>query len=155
MYKKILVPVDGSEFSECSLDHVKNIAIGCKVPEIVLLMVIEPFHPTAGISEDWRKKLEQDAQTEAEDYLAKLSDRLELKNEGIKIKTEIVHGRPAGNILKYASENNIDLIIMSTHGMSGVSHWIFGSVTERVLHHSPVPVLIASPASCRVHKTHE
>ena len=43
MYKKILVPLDGSPFSECSLPHVKAIALGCKVPEVVLLSVVEPL----------------------------------------------------------------------------------------------------------------
>lgn len=149
MYKKILSPVDGSELAECSLEHVREIATGCHVPEVVLLMVIEPFPPTPGISKDWRLKLEKEAQAEAEDYLTKLADRLNLGSEDIAVQTTVVHGKPAGNILKYASGNNVDLIIMSTHGESGVLHWVFGSVAEKVLRHSPVPVLIVSPLASR------
>ncbi len=145
MYKKILSPVDGSELAECSLEHVREIATGCHVPEVVLLMVIEPFPPTPGFSEEWRLKLEKDAEAEAEGYLTKLADRLNLGSEDITVQTVVVHGRPAGNILKYASGSKVDLIIMSTHGESGVLHWVFGSVAEKVLSHSPVPVLIVSP----------
>jgi nucleotide-binding universal stress UspA family protein len=152
MYKKILSPMDGSEFAECSLEHLKSIATGCNVPEVVLLTVIEPFPPTTGISEDWRNKLEKEARAEAEDYLTNLAERLNLKKENVTIKTAIAHGRPAGNILKYASENKVDLIIMSTHGRSEVSRWFFGSVAEKVLRHSPVPVLIASPIVCRANQ---
>ncbi len=150
MYKKIMSPVDGSEFAECSLEHVREIATGCHAQEVVLLTVIEPFPPTPGFSEDWRLKLEKEAQAEAEDYLAKLTDRLNLRSEGITVQTVVVHGRPAGNILKYASENKVDLIIMSTHGESGVLHWVFGSVIERVLHNSLVPVLVVSPPARRI-----
>jgi nucleotide-binding universal stress UspA family protein len=152
MYKKILSPMDGLEFAECSLEHLRSIATGCNVPEIVLLTVIEPFPPTTGISDDWRNKLEKEAQAEAEDYLTKLVERLNLNKENVTIKTAIARGRPAGNILKYASEHNVDLIIMSTHGRSGVLRWVFGSVANKVLRHSPVPVLIASPIACRANQ---
>ncbi len=152
MYKKILSPMDGSEFAECSLEHLRSIATGCNVSEIVLFTVIEPFPPTTGISEDWRNKLERESRAEAEDYLTKLAQRLDLKENNVTIRTAVAHGRPAGNILKYASENNVDLIIMSTHGRSGVSRWVFGSVANKVLRHSPVPVLIASPIACRANQ---
>ena len=77
--------MDGSEFAECSLEHLKSVATGCNVPEVVLLTVVEPFPPTTGISEDWRRKLEKEAEAEAEDYLTKLAERLDLKKEGITV----------------------------------------------------------------------
>ncbi|UCD85735.1 MAG: universal stress protein [Deltaproteobacteria bacterium] len=149
MYKKILAPVDGSEFAECSLDHVREVAAGCGAKEVIFILVIEPFPPSAGLAEDWRLKLEKDAQADAEAYLAKLVDHLNLKSKKIEVKTIIVHGKPARNILKYASENEVDLIIMATHGRSGLSHWVFGSVAERILRHSHVPVLIVTPPEFR------
>lgn len=149
MYKKILSPVDGSEVAECSLDHLKEIAAGCHAEEVVLLTAIEPLPPAAGINESWRLKLEEESEAEAKDYLNKLVDRLNLKSAGINVQTVVVHGRPAGNILKYASQNKVDLIIMSTHGRSGIFQWVFGSVAEKVLRHSPVPVLIVSASASR------
>ncbi len=68
-----------------------------------------------------------------------------LSKEGIAAQTVIVSGRPVDEILSYASKNQVDLIIMSTHGRAGISRWVFGSVVERVLRHSAVPVLIVPP----------
>jgi nucleotide-binding universal stress UspA family protein len=51
--------------------------------------------------------------------------------------------------LEYAAKNHVDLIIMTSHGRSGISRWLFGSVAERVSQHSTIPVLIVAPAGCR------
>ena len=150
MYKKILAPLDGSEFSECSLEHVKAIATGCHVPEIVLLMVVEPPH---GPGVEWltdaeRRDSETKVQAEAGEALSKLAEQL--KKEGIAAETAVVRGNPAEEILDYTNKNQVDLIIMSTHGRAGVSRWAMGSVTDRVLRHSTIPVLVASPPGCRL-----
>lgn len=147
MYKKILAPLDGSKFSECSLDHIRAVATGCSVPEVVLLMVVELFRQVPEWGEDLRRKLEKKAQAEAEDYLTKLASSL--KKEGIATQTTVVTGWPADKILDYADQNQVDLIIMSTHGRSGVTRWVFGNVADRVLRHSKVPVLMVPPPGCR------
>ena len=145
MYKKILAPLDGSGFSECSLEHVKAVATGCQVPEVVLLMVVEPIKTIAyaETSGDWVAEKEKQNQTEAENYLSKLVENL--RGEGVAVQTAVVHGNPAEEILDYAKNNQVGLIVMSTHGRSGISRWAFGSVTDRVLRHSAVPVLITQP----------
>lgn len=145
MYKKILAPLDGSGFSECSLEHVKTVAIGCQVPEVVLLMVVEPIKTIAyaETSGDWVAEKEKRNQTLAENYLSKLVENL--RGEGVTVQTAVVHGNPAEEILDYAKNNQVGLIVMSTHGRSGISRWAFGSVTDRVLRHSAVPVLITQP----------
>ncbi len=155
MYKKMLAPLDGSELSECSLEHVRAVATGCQVPEIVLLRVIEPIHEPLedeGASDDWRRSVRERAQAVAEGYLAKVANSL--KKEGIAIETVVVPGGPdtggaAYEILEYAKKNQVDLIVMSTHGRSGISRWALGSVSDRVLRHSAAPVLVVSPAGCR------
>lgn len=149
MYKKILVPLDGSEFSECILEHVRAVATGCRVPEVVLLRVIEPWDPqkTYGIPDDWLRDTLKQAQAVAEDYLAKLADNL--KQEGIAASTAVVQGQPVDEIMNYASKNQVDLIAMSTHGGSGISRFAFGSVADRVIRYSAAPLLIASPSACR------
>jgi nucleotide-binding universal stress UspA family protein len=152
MYKKILAPVDGSELSECALEHVKAVATGCSVPEVILLRVVEPLSSldVAGLAEaggDWLSKAEQLNEAEAQDYVSRLDSRM--KKEGMSTKAVLVHGRAAEAIVDYASKNKVDLIIMSTHGRSGVTRWAMGSVTDKVLRHSPAPVLIVSPPGCR------
>jgi len=145
MYKKILAPLDGSGFSECSLEHVRTVAIGCQVPEVVLLMVVEPIKTIAyaETSGDWVAEKEKHNQAEAEKYLSELAENLE--GEGVVVQAAVVHGNPAEEILDYAKNNQVGLIVMSTHGRSGISRWAFGSVTDRVLRHSAVPVLITPP----------
>jgi len=153
MYKKILAPLDGSELSECSLEHLKAVASGCQVPEAVLLYVIEPIEEEYthyryhGIPEEVFDQAVKDAEAYAKDYIAKVADRM--KKEGIVVDTVIVRGRPAEEILEYAGKNGVDLIVLSTHGRSGISRWAFGSVTDRVLRHSNVPVLVIAPQGCR------
>ena len=148
MYKKILAPLDGSEFSECALGHVRAIATGCQVPDVLLLRVMEPIPKVAGMGEDWRRDIEAMAQVEANGHLTKIAD--DLKKDGLAVKAVVGSGHPAEVILDYAKQNQVDLIIMSTHGRSGVLRWVLGSVTDRIVSHSVAPVLVVSPAGCRV-----
>jgi len=157
MYNKILVPLDGSSFSECILDHVKAVATGCKVPEVILLSVVEPVEAqlhTFYVPSDWPsqvKEADDKAMAEAREYLAKVAQRLE--KDGVTAKPVVLFAREIDEeILRYAAENKIDLIIMSTHGSSGVRRWHFGSVARRVATHSPVPLLMASPPGCRLYR---
>ncbi len=148
MYKKILVPVDGSELAECALGHVRAIAKGCNVPEVVLLRVVEPLRNTYELGEDWYKSAEEKIRADAKDYLSK--EVAALKKDGITASAVVMSEQPAEAILNYAKRNQVDLIIMSTHGRSGVSRWVIGSVADRVVRHSVAPVLSVSPAGCRV-----
>ncbi|MFC1908036.1 universal stress protein [Chloroflexota bacterium] len=155
MYSKILVPLDGMELAECILDHVRTIVTGCQVSKVVLLTVAEPYEKglpstTWGgvISAKHRAKLAIDSRAEAKDYITKIADKL--REEGMLVQPVVIHGRVAEGILDYAIKNQVDLIMMSTHGRSGPSRWALGSVADRVIRHSPIPVLIVSPKGCRV-----
>ncbi len=156
MYKKILAPLDGSELAECSLEHVTAIATGCSVPEVVLFRVVEPISAqvtaalaeAGGISAELYTKMESQNRAEADEYIAEKAKKLR-KKDGITVQTALAYGNPAEEILKYAKKNQVDLIIMTTHGRSGISRWVFGSVADRILRHSPVPVLIIAPTGCR------
>jgi len=72
--------------------------------------------------------------------------------EGIAVETDIGDGLPADEILHYAEDKGVDLIIMSTHGKSGVSRWFSGSVAEKVVSQSFIPVLVVTPPGCRISK---
>ena len=154
MYQKILVPLDGSKLAECVVEHVKSIATGCQVPTVVLLRVVEPLGPPAivpdGMAVDTYLDADKKAKDQAKNYLSEMVERL--KAEGIAVETDITDGPPADEILRYAEEKGIDLIVMSTHGRSGVSRWFFGSVADRIVRQSLTPVLLVAPHGCRIRK---
>ncbi len=148
MYKRILVPLDGSGLAEKALSHAKTMATACGPAEIDLMFVVEPLRNTvvSGYGDKDKEFFAQsDKKAEAwgKDYLAKVSK--ELKSDGIATKSLVLIGTAADTILDYAKKNAIDLIVMSTHGRSGLSRWAFGSVAEKVLSTSTSPVLIVRP----------
>ncbi len=149
MYTKILVPLDGSEMSESSLPHVKSIALGCGVPDVILLKVVEPvFNPeaevTAKVGKDLLTQIENENKAKDKAYLDGMVAKL--KAEGLDADSALGYGKPADEIIDFAEKHNVDLIIMCTHGRSGITRWVLGSVAEKVVRHSPVPVLTVSPA---------
>ena len=148
MYKKILVPLDGSELSESILEHVITIATGCKVPDVLLIRVRSPLDKNTkeALDADIASKLDEAYQEEASNYLDKIV--FDLKKKGIDAKAIVLSGNPAEEIIGYVKDSGVDLIVMSTHGRSGVSRWVFGSVADKVIRLSEVPVLIR-PAGIR------
>lgn len=132
MYKKILVPLDGSELAETVLPHIEAIALAPEA-EVVLLRVL----PATGVLPT-TAEAERNA---ARESLERAKKRLQEK--GIEARITIRHGEDAAvEITDYAEVNDVDLIAMSTHGRSGVSRWIFGSVAEKVLRGTNKPILL-------------
>lgn len=154
MYKRILVPLDGSEYSECILPHARAIATGCQGQEVVLLSVVEPPQPEGTyrqglyIDTSVLEQVHQATVTERKDYLD--NARANLGLAAGTVQTIVMEGPPAEQILDYARKNEVDLIMMGTHGRSGIARWAMGSVTDRVLRHSAAPVMVAAPSGCRV-----
>ena len=113
-------------------------------------MVVESL-PTAAtltdVGEATARNAEQRAKAAAEEYLSSLADGL--RTHCSSVKTAVLEGDPASVILDYATENAVDLIAMSTHGASALARWTVGSVTERVMRHSTVPLLSVLPAGHR------
>jgi len=138
--KKVLVPIDFSDYSKSSLRYAVNFAKQFNA-EIFLIYVLEPvIYPPdfsmgqiaiPSINAEWgeraREELENLAKTEIP--------------EGINVKTILKNGKPFLEIIDTASEENIDLIIIATHGHSGVEHILFGSTAEKVVRKAPCPVL--------------
>jgi len=148
MYKKILVPLDGSKLAECVLPHVQTLAQGTNVKEIVFVRVVEPFYPRGDyvMEESQIKKMEAAHKEAAKDYLKKLTEQI--KYNGVKIGYEVLYGFVADTLADYISKNQIDLVIIATHGRSGVSRWVWGSVADRILRSSCVPVLMVRAPGC-------
>lgn len=162
MYNKILAPMDGSKLSECSIEHVAEIASGCHSSKVFLLTVLKPIvipGEAWSISSKQNEILNAEIQKEeaqieenARKYLSGQSENL--KKAGIDSDIVILKAGEASEIaeaiLDYAEKNNVELIVMSTHGRSGPSRWAFGSVTDKVVRTSPIPVLTVAPAGCRI-----
>ena len=150
MYQKIMVPLDGSALAECVLPHVESIAKGCGASSVVFVRVVEPIYLPTGSDFAFSDKELQQMRSEqiaaAQDYLKKWVDRL--KYNSTNFQSEVIEGRPADSLVEYAEKNNVDLIVIATHGRSGVSRWVWGSVADRILRSACVPVLMIRAPGC-------
>ena len=140
MYKKILVPLDGSELAKKGLSEAEKLA-KCFGAELVLFEVV-PFMPIYGSPELVTPLIIDEKQKEAaEQYLANLCE--ELKKKDFKVTATVKTGQQvAVEIIDFAKENGVDLIVMSTHGRSGITRWVLGSVALKVLARAGVPILL-------------
>lgn len=151
MYKKILVPLDGSDLAECALSHVKSLVEEGSVGEVTLLNIVWFELPRIG---EYPQRIDINAIREplfvaSKKYLAEVESRLSSK--GIKVKTESLEAsRPADAIMDYAQKKGMELIVMSTHGYTGLKKLMLGSVASAVLNGSHVPVLLIRPEACRI-----
>ncbi len=153
--KTVLVPLDGSELAESVLPHVKVFGKqqGSQPVEVVLLRVCEPpsipsyYGPElSGVPLDWGKYVEQEMvrdKERAREYLAELENKF--KDKGIDVRSEVIQGKPDDEIVEYANKNNFSLIIMATHGRSGLSRLVYGSVAANLLQGVTSPILIIKP----------
>ena len=151
MYTKILVPLDGSELAECVLPQVEAITTGCQVSTVVFVRVAESLELPEGesrvvFSEEQWKEIEENRSLDAQKYLEQLIERLDFK--GAQLQTKVLSGKAADTLADYADGNDFDLIIIATHGRSGVSRWVWGSVAERILRSACVPVLMVRAPGC-------
>lgn len=149
MYKKIMVPLDGSELAECVLPHVETVAGGCNVPEVLLVRIVEPLHLLRGaesrISPEERKRIETDSINVARDYLNRIAERL--KEKGLYARPEVIFGKADEKLIELANKD-IDLIVIASHGRSGVSKWVWGSVADRILRGTCAPVMMIRAPGC-------
>ena len=135
MYETIVVPLDGSEQAELALPYAEEISgrIGSR---IILLSILE--------SAETREYHEHQV------YIERIVERtkhgaeryLDMAGKAIKVGSATRVGYPAEGIVDYAGRGGFKLIIMSTHGRSGVRRWVFGSVADKVLHEGDKPLLL-------------
>ena len=147
MYKRVLVPLDGSPLGEGVLPFLLQIP-GPLDMAVVLLRVLEPVMPI--VVEGVRDVPVPDPgvrRRDAEQYLAPIV--ASLRARGVDASWEIRAGRPDEEIVEAATAAGADLIAMSTHGRSGLGRLLFGSVAEQVLRHADVPVFLLRQSSRR------
>ena len=145
--KRILFPVDFSENSSKVLPYVLSVSEKYDA-DIFLLHVVVDFSQWGGYDiSDIRMGRYQEFQEEAFKDAEKILERIcEEQLQGYpNFKKRILSGDPAKEILKFVESEEIDMVIMGTHGRKGLEHVFFGSVAENVLRRSPVPVLVINP----------
>lgn len=160
-YQHILVPLDGSERAASAIAHAESIA-KLSNARLVLLQVIpsaamlvsETAIASPGMGMPTIDPFLSASQFDSvEDALVQeatktLTDAAKpLQDSGLHVETVILSGLPADSIVAYATENKIDLIVMSTHGRTGLSRLLFGSVAESVLRHATCPIMLVRVAS--------
>ena len=151
MRKQILVPLDGSQEAERVLPQVKTAATGYDPPAQVIVFtavkVWQEMGPNLGtvlLSRDRAVQKEQTGDSPARQYLQKIVD--DLKSEGIDTEEVVIETIPsqdvAEEILRYAEGRKIDLILISKHKRSAAKRWAFGSVADKVVRRSRIPVSV-------------
>lgn len=148
MYQHILVPVDGSNTSQASLTEVAHFARMCPGAVIRLIHVVDLMQASSSVTEFASSaipmtKLEDDIRVEGQgilDRAAAAAKEAGFTPDPVLVET---YGKPTPEvILETAQSWGADIIIMGTHGYSGLAHLLLGSVTDGVIRHSTLPVLL-------------
>jgi len=139
MLKTILVPLDGSELAEQVIPFARELAQRSGA-ELLLLTSIQPvgIWDATATAINWERE-----ERLAQEYLDAQKERLQ--GAGVKVRTRCEHGDAAANIIGTAEAEAVSLIAISTHGRSGISRWLFGSVADRVVQAAHVPLLMIRP----------
>ena len=154
MYNKIMVPLDGSELAECVMPHVEAITAGCKISNVVFVRVVAPIQLPArlpaqgeiGFQEKDRREMDKQRKKTAAAYLEKIVQKTAI--EGAVLGYEVLEGKVAETLAQWAEQNGVDLIIIASHGRSGVGRWVMGSVADRLLRSVCVPVMMIRAPGC-------
>ena len=154
MYKEILVPLDGSEVSASALPAARQLAesLGARVHLLQVTSQAEEFAVLRGV--EFSTMGAEYSQQVLDEMLTAQRDRIErylnevgadLQSEGISVVKAIEDGQAADKIVDYAEAAGIDLILMSTNGRGGVRRFLVGSVTDKVIRSTNLPVLVVHP----------
>jgi len=139
--KRVVCPVDFSTFSKAALDEATSIAVEHRAELSILHAYQNPavvlpmsgyVGPTGDVLAGMRDRLTQELESMAD----------KARNHGLVVRTIVLEGTPYASIVDYAKDWGADLIVMSTHGRTGLSHLLTGSVTERVVRLAPCSVLV-------------
>ena len=140
---RLLVPLDGSELAEAALPLVEDLARELSL-EIVLVRVVKSPAVSTPYSAylDYADSVDLDTRAEAEarTYLEGAAERLQTK--GLDVRTKVMKGAPAQGLVEVARETEGDIIVLTSHGRSGIDRWVLGSVAEALVRASGDPVLI-------------
>ena len=150
MYSRILVPLDGSPLAERALHHAMEVA-GKEGPEILLVRAVDvplAVIPETGFADEMAAvdEIFADARTYMDGVVSAA------KADGFRVRGEVVKGIPEDVILSTADREDVDVIVMCTHGRTGLSRWLMGSVAEAVMTSTRRPLLLVKPERDAVKK---
>ncbi|MDQ2052415.1 universal stress protein [Natronolimnohabitans sp. A-GB9] len=135
-YQRILLPTDGSDEAQMAAERGIEIAAA-------LDATVHAFSVIQSSAVLKRDQLRTDAKADARDAVERVETAAE--SAGVEVTTSVEKGVSHESIVNYATANDIDMIVMGTHGRTGLDHVMIGSVAERVVRTSPVPVLTIRP----------
>lgn len=138
---KILVPIDGSAHSELGLSHAFRLAKWSKA-ELIVMVAFDPpsrLHRRGLLPPE---EIVVTMEADAKELAAEVANLLQSK--GAKVRGLVVRGDPSEAIIGVAEDEQVDLIVMGRRGLRGIRGMLLGSVSERVLRHSEVPVMVVS-----------
>jgi nucleotide-binding universal stress UspA family protein len=142
MFKRILLPLDGSAMSEQALPIAVN-HVKCFKSELVLFRVINPLtksYRTGMATISAIERTEEQLREMANDYLEKIATGL--REDGLEVSVATRIGVPYKEIIGFSEQSDIDLIVMCTRGESGFTRWLLGSNTDHVIRGTRVPVFV-------------
>ncbi len=142
MYERVLLTLDTSEFAERAIPHA--VAISKAFGARLCILGVVPVLDDLG-ADPLALKIDWDAEVaHTEEYLSGVQQAL--KADGVEAEVELRRGNVTEEILLFSTKLDADLIIMSTHGRSGLGRWVYGSVADRVLRYADCPVLLVRAA---------
>jgi len=141
MYRKVMIPLDGSSFAEHALPLARTIARACDA-ELHLVVVVPPLAEayTEGVFFG-TADLEAEVVARQKAYLARVRQQL----DEMKVSTAVLEGEVAGCLCSHAAAEGADLVVMATHGRGPLARFWLGSVADEVIRHAPLPVLLVHP----------
>jgi len=145
-FKRILVTTDFSAAGDHAVAHAFRMAADHRA-QVLLLHVLElivapsplyaPYYPTDVLSPEVRARAESDARCALKERVPRTAPL-----NAVPYEVLVVHGMPAEEIIRTADHQDADLIVISTHGRTGLTHFFLGSTAERVIRHVRCPVLV-------------
>jgi nucleotide-binding universal stress UspA family protein len=138
-YFDILVPVDFSPYSQKALRYGRTLAQAFEANLHLLHVLDQPIHPAHyGLGDDLLMRLNPEVQRRSQEEMERLVSQLGAE---VKCQTHVREGRAYSEIVRFVQEEECDLVVMGTHGLSGLEHFLLGGTTEKVMRHASCPVL--------------
>lgn len=144
MVRHILVPLDGSRLAAAAVPYAVTLARACGA-RISLLAVVEPIPEHVGLPSAAVQESDERQVTESTAYLESIATALRALS--LTVTTVVRHGDPANDILAYSEEAECSLVVMSTHGRTGLERIRMGSVAQRIVRHAIIPILVVRPSN--------
>jgi nucleotide-binding universal stress UspA family protein len=144
MYKQMLITLDGSPLAEEVVVQATELALQCNA-KVFLLQVVPPVYPITsqgdfGVVAEQSEEFLKRTGEEAKAYLEWTAQPM--RGKGLEVECVTIRGIPAEEIIRCAQNNGVDLIVMATHGRSGIGRMVLGSVADEVLRRSSLPLLL-------------